>query len=221
MARFSLSSCVLAVALAFGSVSTAQASTIPYGVQNDVSNTTVASWGWVEHYVGAYGNQVAVNSLFSGINANDWVMIGGRNVGSGVVDVLAAARLSDILTTTGQDQTHAANGAEWYFNYSSMGFAGLGDQIHQTSADVIGSGHFGMDPNGIERDRLSWHGGGENGTVYGGWRSGSNVWLNSSQDWERVVWTAQATPEAHEWMLMAIALGSLAFVAVRRRQTAA
>ena len=222
MARFSISSCALALSLMFGTVSTAQAGTIPYGPKNDVSNATVASWGWTQKYAGAYGQfDVNIASLFAGIKPTDFVMIGGRRVGSGVVDVLAAARLSDILMQTAQNVTHQANGAEWYSNGYSMGFAGLGDRISQFSADTNGMN---------ERDRLSWHTSAFFGSGYrqdpsrpaveieGGWRSGTNAGLNNSTSWERVVWVQQATPEPHEWILIAMALGGLAFF-YRRQQT--
>ncbi|NRR33454.1 PEP-CTERM sorting domain-containing protein [Oxalobacteraceae bacterium] len=150
------------------------------------------------------------------------VMIGSRIHGTDVIEVAAAATLADIQTYTGQDQTHAANGSEWYYNGWSMGFAGLGLTIYQTSADVTSSSYTGSYPDdGLSR--LSWHtdqSGPQNvpTMVIGGWRSGTNVWLNDSTDYDRVVFMAPV-PEPETYGMMIAGLGILAFLA-RRRQAA-
>lgn len=195
----------------------------PVGVQNDVSYSDVINGGWSEIYRGDYGNVgVSVASIFSGIAAGSQVMLAAIKDGSTTFDVLAAASVEDVLQVTAIDQTHTANGANWYFNGSSMGFAGLNDSIHQYTADVAGSGEFGYPT--VERDRLSWHTSGtdaSNMVINGGWRSGSNIWLNSSADWSRVVLVAAPVPEPETYALLLAGLGMVGTMARRRKQAKA
>jgi len=194
----------------------------PVGVQNDVLySDVVGSWGWNVVSVSNYGDSTAISALFNGLSASDKVMIGAMHAGSNTIDVLAAATLADITQYTGLNVTHVANGVEWYFNGYSMGFAGLGDVINQTSADT----------NGLnERDRLSWHTTMTANTfnqnsslsplyVYNGWRSGSNYNIYQGTDWQRVVFTT-AVPEADTYAMMLAGLGLVGFMARRRAQAA-
>lgn len=188
----------------------------PVGVQNDVSYSDVINGGWSEVYRGDYGtNGVSIADIFNKIAAGSQVMLAAIKDGSTTFDVLAAASVEDVLQVTAIDQTHTANGANWYFNGDSMGFAGLNDSIHQYTADVAGSG---------ERDRLSWHTSGtdaSNMVINGGWRSGSNIWLNSSTDWNRVVLVAAPVPEPETYALLLAGLGMVGTMARRRKQAKA
>ena len=212
-----------AVAVLALSSTAAEAQTYtPVGVQNDVSYSDVINGGWSEVYRGDYGSNVSVASIFDQIAAGSQIMLAAIKDGSTTFDVLAAARVEDVLQVTALNQTHAANGANWYFNGSSMGFAGLNDTIKQVSADVAGSGEFGFPV--VERDRLSWHTSGSNAsdmTINGGWRSGSNIWLNSSTDWNRVVLVAAPVPEPETYALLLAGLGMVGSMARRRKQAKA
>lgn len=212
-----------AVAVLALSSTAAEAQTYtPVGVQNDVSYSDVINGGWSEVYRGDYGSNVSVASIFDQIAAGSQIMLAAIKDGSTTFDVLAAARVEDVLQVTALNQTHAANGANWYFNGSSMGFAGLNDTIKQFSADVAGSGEFGFPV--VERDRLSWHTSGSNAsdmTIDGGWRSGSNIWLNSSTDWNRVVLVAAPVPEPETYALLLAGLGMVGSMARRRKQAKA
>jgi hypothetical protein len=128
------------------------------------------------------------------------------------------------MTHTFEDATHTANGAEWYFNGGSLGFAGAGDTINQNQADI----------NGLsERDRLSWHTNGPAGFIgeYNaaathirfGWRAGSNFNLNNSADWDKVIFTmnAEAVPAPAGALLFGLGLVSLGGVRGLRRKPAA
>ena len=212
-----------AVAVLALSSTAAEAQTYtPVGVQNDVSYSDVINGGWSEVYRGDYRSNVSVASIFDQIAAGSQIMLAAIKDGSTTFDVLAAARVEDVLQVTALNQTHAANGANWYFNGSSMGFAGLNDTIEQSSADVAGSGEFGS-PD-AERDRLSWHTSGSNASdmiISGGWRSGSNIWLNSSTDWNRVVLVAAPVPEPETYALLLAGLGMVGSMARRRKQAKA
>ena len=194
----------------------------PVGVQNDVSYSDVINGGWSEVYRGDYGtNGVSIADIFNKIAAGSQVMLAAIQDGSTTFDVLAAASVEDVLQVTAKNQTHTANGANWYFNGYSMGFAGLNDVIDQNTADIAGSGNWGYS---VERDRLSWHTQGSNAsdmTLNGGWRSGSNIWLNSSADWSRVVLVAAPVPEPETYALLLAGLGMVGTMARRRKQAKA
>jgi len=196
----------------------ANAAVIPYGVHNDVSyNTVVNDWGWSVVYSGTYGtDDIPMSTIFNGVGAGDYVMLAGIQRGSSTIDVLAAALYGAVTTYTARNVTHASNGAEWYYNGGSMGFAGLGDTISQSSADVNGQD---------ERDRLSWHtvGGYEvlPSLVEYGWRSGDNTSLNSSSEWLRMVLVADGSPppgipEPSTFLLLGA--GLIGLVAVGRKR---
>ncbi|MDX1785597.1 MAG: hypothetical protein R3210_05670, partial [Roseovarius sp.] len=137
-------------------------------------------------------DDVPIADLFAG--AGDKLMLATRRVGSTTFDLLATIGSNIFIPLqTAPNTTVVANGAGWYKNGRSMGFAGETDTINQSSADINGQS---------ERDRLSWHtnvGGDRNDAasfLSGGWRSGDNTDLNSSDEWERLVLTANVTPEA-------------------------
>lgn len=189
---------------------------MPVGVQNDIALDTVTNtWGWTQLYRGDYNvDSIAVDTMFQG--HGDYIMIGGINSQLNTIDVLAAVSWSDFITYTARSETHLANGAQWYNNGGSLGFAGLNDTILQNEADESGD---------TERDRLSWHT--DAGAYIGeydalalniryGWRSGDNLWLNgpSATGWDRVVFTDAVVatitnvPEAtHLSLLMAGLVG--------------
>lgn len=210
------------LALLFAAFSAQADSYTPTGVQNDVDYNSVLNGGWNIVYQGAYAGSFSISDVFGSIAAGSKVMLAAKNIASSVFDVLAWAGLEEVTQYTAQNQTHQANGVEWYSNGGSMGFAGLGDTIQQNSADINGSSWAGTP----ERDRLSWHTvGGYNAaatSVNGGWRSGSNIQLNGSQDWQRYVLVFQdniaPVPEPGTYAMFLAGLGLITVAARRRRK---
>lgn len=185
------------------------------GVQNDVSYDAVINGGWEVLYRGDYGDWFSFSDVVAGISDSTNIMLAGIRDNASTFDVLAYATKADVTHVTAINGTHEANGTNWYYNHYSMGFAGQGDAIEQISADVIGSGQFGY--NEVERDRLSWHTQAV-GNVTGGWRSGSNVWLNDATDFDRVVLVQKAVAAVPEPQTYALLLAGIATVAMLRRQ---
>ena len=193
---------------------------IPVGVQQNIAVQTVTDvWEWTLVYQGSYGTfDVPIEDLYGGASGpNTYVMYAARETGSATLTLLAAALVSDVRTVTSNNGTTTSNGAEWYYNAESIGFAGLGDTITQSTADT-------NNPN--PELRLSWHTG-SGGTgfsgqtdgiapldVDGGWRVGATTDLNVSTDFERLVFVA-TVPEPSSALLLG--LGGLGFLTRRKR----
>lgn len=213
---------VTLVLVVVASAPIAKAGVIPVGVQNDVSyNTVINDWGWKVIYSDTYATtDVDIDDLFVG--AGEYVMLAAKRADIDSFDILAAATLAEVRTSTYLHQTHLANGAQWYYNGYSMGFAGEGDLIYQDSADTWEYTIHQHLP--WESDRLSWHTGHDQTytvptVLESGWRSGVNVDLDSSEDWERFVLTyaPDAVPEPTTLAIWS-ALGGLGMIAARRRR---
>ena len=204
----------------------AHASFIPVGVQENVSvNTVQGSWGWQVAYSGLYRDNVSIADVFAAVPAGSYVMYAARPVGAENYTLLAAASETDARTYTSLNTTTTANGAQWYYNGWSMGFAGLGDSITQYSADTQDSS-FNTGING--NLRLSWHTSANDGyngvpsVMNAGWRAGRTDQLNESTEWERAVLYAPV-PEPSTYVagaMLAVAFSVQGLRSLRRRQQA-
>ena len=204
----------------------AHASFIPVGVQENVSVSTVqGSWGWQVAYSGLYRDNVSIADVFAAVPAGSYVMYAARPVGAENYTLLAAASETDARTYTSLNTTTTANGAQWYYNGWSMGFAGLGDSITQYSADTQDSS-FNTGING--NLRLSWHTSANDGyngvpsVMNAGWRAGRTDQLNESTEWELAVLYAPV-PEPSTYVagaMLAVAFSVQGLRSLRRRQQA-
>ena len=129
-------------------------------------------------------------------------MLGGIKNSTNTFVVAAAAQWRQISTYTSLNNTNVANGAQWYYNGNSMGFAEVGGLINQTTADTNCSNWIssGCQNAGDSSKRLSWHTNyvpqigyysqspDVSPTYFGnGWRAGSNIELNASTDFDMAV----------------------------------
>ncbi|MBY0236581.1 MAG: PEP-CTERM sorting domain-containing protein [Burkholderiaceae bacterium] len=193
--------------------SAAQASIVPFGVQNDVAAATVTNtWGFTQCFSATYGTLgLTTAGMLSGCQG-DYLMVAARRTGSSVYEVLAAANYADVTYDTGtSNTTHVANGVGWYFNNNySWGFAGATDVVSRNSCDTAG---------GAERDRLCWH---THIGYSGGYRAGSFNGLNGDNGWEKVLLVGKAAPSSNvpEPASLALVGAALMGLALARKRKA-
>ena len=217
------SSIVVLVAFAFINFKAQAQTYLPVGPQTNVPVATVTDGGWTECYRDTYDIHMDADTVLSACPESQ-LMLSCRETGSPTLTLLAQGNRSDVTFDTGNDNndvTHIANGVGWYFNNTgggddgnAWGFVRAGDIVDKDNCDTNDSG--------ANNERLCWH-----LNDAGGYRCGVMESLNSSTEYERIVYQATAEPEMvptlSEWGLicMAAILGIVGFMVMRRRKVTA
>ena len=194
---------------------------LPVGPQTNVPVATVTGGGWTECYRDLYSNHLDVNTVLADC-PGELLMLSCRPTGSDTLALLAQGGRSDVTFNTGDntDVLHVANGVGWYFNDTgalteegfSWGFVRAGDSVFKDPCDD--------DTSGANDERLCWH-----LNDQGGFRCGETVFLNESDSFERIVYTAQLSrniPTLSEWGMITAAAGFIlvgVFFVVRKRKS--
>lgn len=163
------------------------------GVLTNVSQDDLSS-EWQECFSETYGTTGTTIAMLRSTKCTQatW-LVACRQVGMKVLVTAAEAPRIDVMFDVGsytapggQGAVHPANGTEWYYHDGSaslgaLGYAALGDGVQRSNCDIA----TGLYPE----KRLCWHAQSV-GTLYGGYRCGTNVNLNSSTQYERVIFEA-------------------------------
>ncbi len=152
------------------------------GVQTDLDEALLD--GWTICYQGPYNDAYTSIATVQEDCAGANILMACRPLGATTLSVAAQAPYEDVFTETLPDSSsvHNANGVDWYFNDNwSWGFAHQADGVNKNTCDInIGS---------YPEERICWHT--REGSFDGGYRCGSSTSLNSSADWERLVYTSE------------------------------
>ena len=168
----------------------------PSGPQQNVDKSVVESGGWALCWSGTYGSTDLLSNITTACDQEYILYAGGLTDNSNLM-LLAAGKREMVFTIQPNmsNQTILENASYWYFNtgMGSMGFA-PNSTIQQNSADVYAAWGGNLDDGSL---RLSWHTGHcGDGNICGGWRVGTVVGLNGSNEYTRYIYesTGGATP---------------------------
>lgn len=135
---------VSSITLAALMMSPAQAGVIPFGIQTNVTNATVSSWGWTECARSSSTGNAAVAPILSACNLGYMAMgvwdasLGAYGViGIGVRDMVTAITYADSNGDNSGTVQNWSNGLNWYRTASSgsWGFT-TSSQTALNTADI-------------------------------------------------------------------------------------
>lgn len=201
---------------------------LPVGPQTNVAVEQVITGGWTECYRDTYGNVFLNPDVVLSQCTGDRLMLACRVRESSTLTLLAQGERSDVTFDTGggnNDVTHIANGVGWYFNFVGGSDAGLGENAwgFVRAGDSVEKNNCDIDTSGANDERLCWH----LQDDIGGYRCGATEDLNSSNEYERIVYVpgtiaARPIPTLSEWGLIAMAgiLGLVGLIAIRKKYAA-
>ncbi len=149
------------------------------GILNDVPEADLG--GWEVCHRSLYAETWPLAPIQQQCDGQ-YVMYGCRRVGQASFQVLAMGERDAVFRDTGRgNDLNVHNGVGWYFGTSqSIGFAAPGQMVARNSCDTAGP---------MDNQRICWHT--NNSQMSGGFRCGSNMWLNDARDWERVIFTSR------------------------------
>lgn len=190
LTRSSRALAALAAATTFGMLAASAQAALPAyypsGPQTQVARTAVTSTsGWTMCWDGAYGGDADVTGILADCDGAYLMLAAAPTTTAPAFTVLAAGPREAVTKVTGYNETFDAHGTAWYRNGSSWGFAPAGEPIQQGSADVTDSRYDGNPGGPTAALRLSWHGG--DPVLFGGWRAGRDIELNSDSTYRRYI----------------------------------
>ena len=167
----------------------------PTGPQQNIDKSVIESGGWTLCWSGTYGG----TDLLSNITAScdlDYILYAGGLTNNSNLMLLAAGKKEMVFTIQPgmSNQTVLENGSYWYYNPVGMGSMGFSPNstISQSSADVYAAWGGNLDDGSL---RLSWHTGHcGSGNICGGWRVGTIVGLNGSNEYTRYIYESTGGP---------------------------
>lgn len=149
------------------------------GIRTNVNQSDLMP-AWQECHSDLYNAMTPLSTILQSECTQAKLLLGCRQVGQKTLITAAEAPRADATFDVGNGAQafHLANGTAWYYSATwSWGYAVPGDGLSRNNCDIA-SGNF------PER-RLCWHA--SSSSLQGGYRCGSNVGLNSSAAYERVI----------------------------------
>ena len=180
----------------------------PSGPQTNVPLATIIGGGWTQCYAATMSvpiGDAAENVL--NVCKGDVLMMAGRETGSDTFLVLAAAPRADTIFDTGQtNDTHPANGSNWWFSdFWSWGFTSINDDIFNMECDLTDS------PTSMCLHTMA---------NIGGYRINNLQALNNSTGFEKVFFVDAQSEQVPEPDSLAIVVAALFGLALWRRRNA-